>query len=188
MKITRTHIRHLACSTRFPAASLALVAALASPSHVLAATDTATVNVSASVNSQCNVQTKTLAMGFGLVDVNVTGSVPAPVTLTVQCNKGAQPAITAGPGAQAVGAQRRMTNGTDTLDYSILQPTGATFTTCPTTIATGTSLDATSLDVSSLWTASGGPKNITLCGRLETPQVGASQGAYADTVTVTVTY
>lgn len=188
MKITRARIRHLACSTRIPMASIALVAAMASPSQLLAATDTATVNVSASVNSQCNVQTTTLDMGFGTVLVNATGGVNAPVTLRVQCNKGAQPSITADAGANAAGAQRRMSNTTDTLNYSILQPTGGDFDTCPATIAAGTSLDATPLDVKSLWSTSGGPRDITLCGRLETPQVGASQGAYSDTVTVTVTY
>jgi spore coat protein U-like protein len=44
------------------------------------------------------------------------------------------------------------------------------------------------MDVSSLWSSAGGPRDITLCGLLETPQADASPGNYADTVVVTVTY
>jgi len=74
------------------------------------------------------------------------------------------------------------------LAYSILQATGAGFSTCPATIAAGAELAASSMDVSSLWSAAGGPRDITLCGLLETPQADASPGSYADTVVVTVTY
>ena len=173
------------------AASLALlaVATVTSP-PARAASSTATVNVSAAVNSQCNVQSSTLTMGFGTVDVLATGSATSNPALQVQCNKGASVSVTANNGSNASGAQKRMKHASsaDVLAYSILEPTGATFSACPATIAAGTELGASQLDVSSLWTASGGPRNITLCGRLETPQADASPGNYSDTVVVTVTY
>lgn len=172
------------------AAALAAVAAASLP--VQAATSTATVNVSASVASQCNVQTATLNMGFGLVDVLATGTAVANPLLTIQCNKGATVGITANSGLNAVGTQKQMKNtaNTDVLAYSILQPTGlGSFSTCPATKLAGTELTATSsLDVSSLWTSNGGPRDVTLCGLLETPQVNATPGTYEDTVLVTVTY
>lgn len=173
------------------AAALALVAVAAiSSMPARAATSTATVNVSASVNSQCNVQSSSLTMGFGAVDVLATGSATSNPSLQVQCNKGASVSVTANNGSNASGAQKRMKNGSnaDTLAYSILEPTGANFDGCPATIAAGTELGTGQLDVSSLWTASGGPRSVTLCGRLETPQADASPGSYTDTVVVTVTY
>src|SRR5690606_16847773 len=131
-----------------------------------------------------------LTMGFGAIDVLATGSATSNPSLDVQCNKGASVSITANNGSNASGAQKRMKNGSnaDTLAYSILEPTGANFSACPATIAAGTELGTGQLDVSSLWTASGGPRSVTLCGRLETPQADASPGSYTDTVVVTVTY
>lgn len=168
-------------------AAVAAASLLSLPAQ--AASSTATVNVSASVNSQCNVQSATLDMAFGTVDVLATGSKAANQTLVVQCNKGATVGITADSGANASGTQKQMKNAlNDVLAYSILQPTGGSFSTCAATIAAGTELAATSVDVSSLWASSGGPRNITLCGLLETPQTSATPGAYTDTVIVTVTY
>lgn len=176
----------LAPSTGLPAC-MALAATLAA-GPVAAQTAGATVNVSATVNSQCNVLSPSLTMAFGAVDVLASGGKDAPVTLRVQCNKGAAAGISADNGGNFGNGTRRLTNGTDTLGYSILQPTGATFSGCPATIAAGTELGSTALDVRSLWTASGGPRDITLCGRLETPQESASGGSYTDTVTITVSY
>lgn len=168
----------------------AITAASVSSLPAQAASSTATVNVSASVNSQCNVVTSSLTMGFGTVDVLATGSAASNPSLRVQCNKGATVGLTANNGLYASGAQKRMKNASnaDVLAYSILQSTGASFGTCPATIAAGAELAATSMDVSSLWSTSGGPRDITLCGLLETPQADASPGSYADTVVVTVTY
>ena len=172
--------------------AVALAGAMSAvPTAVQAGTAAATVNASATVNSQCNVQTSTLTMAFGEVDVLAeNGSASAPAKLTVQCNKGAQVSVKADNGGNfAAGRKRLKNNGnSDTLAYSILQPTGAQFNTCPASINAGVELTSTALDVKSLWTSSGGPKDITLCGRLETPQVDASPGAYSDTVTVTITY
>ena len=179
--------------SRATAAAVALAAIAAASLSSLparAASSTATVNVSASVNSQCNVVTSSLSMGFGTVDVLATGSAASSPTLRVQCNKGATVGLTANNGLNASGTQKRMKNASnaDVLAYSILQGTGAGFSTCPGTIAAGAELAATSMDVSSLWSSAGGPRDITLCGLLETPQADASPGNYADTVVVTVTY
>jgi spore coat protein U-like protein len=129
-------------------------------------------------------------MAFGTVDVlAASGGVNAPATLTVQCNKGAQVSVTASDGSNFSGG-KRMKNAAnaDTLAYSILQPTGTSFTTCPASVSAGVELASTALDLKSLWTSTGGPKDIRLCGRLEGPQEDASPGAYSDSVTVTVTY
>lgn len=186
----------LAASPKLRAAKLGMLALAAVAAGSLsslpaqAASSTATVNVSASVNSQCNVLTSSLTMGFGTVDVLATGSAASNPTLRVQCNKGATVGLTANNGLYASGTQKRMKNAsnTDVLAYSILQATGAGFSACPTTIAAGAELAATSMDVSSLWSTTGGPRDITLCGLLETPQADASPGSYADTVVVTVSY
>jgi spore coat protein U-like protein len=179
--------------SRATAAAVALAAIAAASTSSLpawAASSTGTVNVSAAVDPQCNVLTKSLTMGFGTVDVLATGSAASNPSLRVQCNKGATVGVTANNGLNAVGAQKRMknTSNADMLAYSILQATGGSFSTCPATIAAGAELAATSMDVSSLWGKTGGPRDITLCGLLETPQADASPGKYADTVVVTVTY
>jgi spore coat protein U-like protein len=129
-------------------------------------------------------------MAFGTVDVlAANGSAIAQPILTVQCNKGAQVSVTANNGSNFSGGKRMKNSAnSDTLAYSILQPSGALFDSCPASIGNGVELASTALDVKSLWASGGGPKNITLCGRLEGPQADASPGSYSDTVTVTVTY
>lgn len=171
--------------------AVALAGAISAvPTAAQAGTAAATVNASATVNSQCNVQTSTLTMAFGTVDVlAASGGVNAPATLTVQCNKGAQVSVKADDGGNySSGKRMKNTENSDTLAYSILQPTGTSFDGCPASISAGVELTSTALDVKSLWASAGGPKDITLCGRLETPQMNASPGTYNDTVTVTVSY
>ena len=173
-----------------------LLTGLAAQAAFAQGTDTRNINVSATVNASCNITAPAggaaITMAFGIVDVIAAGGVNSQPTFTLQCNKGAAPVVSLNNGLNASGTQKRMTDGTDFLSYSILVPSGVTTVssgTCPATIAAGTEWNATgTLSVSGLYSASGGAHPIILCGRVETPQASVGAGSYADTVLLTVTF
>jgi spore coat protein U-like protein len=97
-----------------------LVLGMAAPA--LAQTATANLSVSATVAKNCSITTT--AVAFGSYDPIVTNAV-APLdgtgTVVVTCTKGAGTRIDLGLGANASGATRRMTGGTDFLTYELYQ-------------------------------------------------------------------
>jgi len=97
-----------------------LVLGMAAPA--LAQTATANLSVSAAVAKNCSITTT--AVAFGSYDPIVTNAV-APLdgtgTVVVTCTKGAGTRIDLGLGANASGATRRMTGGTDFLTYELYQ-------------------------------------------------------------------
>lgn len=173
-----------------------LLVAFAAPAAFAQGTDTRNINVSATVNATCNITSPTvgnpITMAFGVVDVIAAGGVNSQPTFTLQCNKGAAPVVSLNNGSNASGTQKRMTDGTDFLSYSILVPSGVTTVspgTCPATIGAGTEWNATgTLTVTSLYSSAGGSFPIILCGRVETPQASVGAGSYTDTVLLTVTF
>lgn len=166
----------------------ALVAAAGSAA---AATTSTTVNVTAAVNSVCNMQAASTAIAFGTIPAFVTTTTAATGSVTLTCNKGATVDLGVsngnnfglGPGG---GTLRAMISGSDYISYHVYQPTGATFSSCA-----GASTEWSSdLTISSLWSLTGGPKTISLCGVVDAaPVAGYAVGAsYLDVVTVTATY
>lgn len=151
-----------------------------------------TINISATVNSQCNIATA--AVDFGAITLN-TFVQNASNTIALTCNRGATPfvALNNGLPANANGTQKRMQRLStgDFINYNISVPTilNPTTTQCPG-LPGGTEWNAANrLDATSMFVPSGGPRNILVCAWIPSGQgydVGA--GSYTDVVTATVTF
>jgi spore coat protein U-like protein len=158
-----------------------LVAALglfASARDASAATATANLSVTATVIQACVVTGGTLA--FGNYDPTAGANVDQTGTFQVACTKGSTGVtIGLGLGANAATSQRRMTNGTDFLNYEIYKEgartnvwgnAGAALVSyTPVTTSTATT--------------------FTVYGRIPSAQTDVGVGtSYADTVVITVTF
>lgn len=151
-------------------------AVLAVPAAI-AATTTTTFNVTANVVATCSVTATDLA--FGNYDAASPTPTDATSAVNVTCtnNHGYTVDLNAGTGAGATVAVRRMTNGANTLDYSM-------YTTAARVTVWGDGTLATSTQAG---TGNGAAQALTVYGRIPTGQF-VTAGAYADTVTATVTY
>jgi len=170
----------------------ALAAGIAFSSGVAhAATTATTVNVTATVNSVCVMQAASTPVAFATIPAFLASTQSATGNVTLVCNKGATVTLAVGNGNNfglgQSGTLRAMLSGTaDYISYHIYQPTGGTFSSCA-----GASTEWTAaLNVASLWSSSGGPNTISLCGVVDAaPASGYAVGAsYLDVVTVTATY
>lgn len=152
-------------------------ALVAMPAVAIAATATTTFQVTATVISVCTVNATDLA--FGNYDASAGAPNDNSSTVNVTCSNGTPytVALDAGTGAGATVAVRRMSNGGNTLDYSM-------YTTAGRTTVWG---DGTSGTSTQAGTGNGGAQAFTVFGRIPTGQF-VTAGAYADTVTATVTY
>lgn len=146
------------------------------PGAALAATDTDTFAVTATVVASCDVVAQDLA--FGNYDPVSPTPLDAATTMSVFCTNGTTYTVALNPGigAGATVAARRMTNGGDTLTYSLYQD-AARANVWGQTIGTNTVAG----------TGSGAPQALDVYGRAPINQT-APAGAYVDTITVTVTY
>jgi len=171
---------------RVVAALLSGALALAVPmSAPFAATATTTFTVTATVGNSCNVSAANVA--FGAVNAGAAATNVAS-TVTLTCNRNAVvSAVALNNGANASGTQKRMTDGTDFLNYLIDVPTGATFTTCPAAGAGPEWNSTNTIVATSLFAASGGPRPINICASIPAGQFPEA-GSYTDTVTITVTF
>lgn len=167
------------------AGALAAAASL-SPLTAHAGTADVNVNVTATVVATCTI-TKTSDVAFPTdIDPTATATLLAEGQVRLTCNKGAAPQLTIGNGNNVSVGVRRMAKGSDFLSYSLKQPTN--FTTCPTAGAGTDWIGPTALSATSAFSANGGAQLIAICGQLSTPQLGASSGAYTDTVNVLATF
>jgi spore coat protein U-like protein len=157
------------------AGALLCATAIATP-VAIAATATTTFQVTATVLSVCSVSATNLA--FGNYDASAALPTDASSTVTVTCTPSEtyDLGLDAGVGAGATVAVRRMTNGANTLDYSLFQDAGRA-TVWGETIGTDTQAG----------TGNGAGQAFTVYGRIPTAQYVAA-GNYSDTITATVTY
>lgn len=161
----------------------ALVATtLLSGAAIASATTTTTqFNVSATVNPTCIINSAG-AMTFAAYDPSTqtaqttTSSISVNCTNTTPFNIG----LSAGGGSGATVANRVMTSGNNTLNYSLYQDTGHA-TVWGNTVGTDT-VAATGLGM-----ASGNAIVKTVYGQIPL-QPNSVPGNYSDTVTVTVSY
>lgn len=141
-----------------------------------AATTTTTFTVQMTITSSCVINSAgTLDFGStGVLSANVdqTSSIQVQCTNTTPYNIG----LDEGAGSGATVAARKMSNGADTVTYSLYSDAGRT-TVWGNTIGVNT--------VSG--TGSGAAQDFTVYGRVP-PQTTPAAASYADTVTVTVTY
>lgn len=168
MKMSRKNVLKLA-------GALVCATAIATP-VAIAATTTTTFQVTATVLSVCSVSATNLA--FGNYDASLGTPVDGSSTVTVTCTPSEtyDVGLNAGTGSGATVAVRRMTNGANTLDYTLYTNAGRT-TVWGNTIGTDTQAG----------TGNGAGQALTVYGRIPTAQYVAA-GAYTDTITATVTY
>ena len=164
--------------------AMGAMGAMAMAGGALAATDTADLAVSATVENACAIGPGALAFGTLGLEVNTgLGTVTAAnhdadsgATISIACTLGASAAITAGAGSNAAGAVRNMISGSDLLAYELYTDAGR-----------GTVLNATN---SIGYTGTGAATTDTVIyGRITGTQLAAAKkGSYADTVAMTITY
>jgi len=144
-----------------------------------AATTTTTFNTTANVVDQCNTLTAS-DMAFGAYDPFSGTSLDSTNTVSVTCTTGTSwdVALNAGTTTGGTIALRKMTNGSETLDYNVYTNAGHT-----TIWGDGTSGSNTVTG-----TGTGAAQNSTAYGRVMVSQTGVSTGSYSDLITVTVTY
>ena len=158
---------------------LASVFLLATAGAAGAASQTTNLAVTASVGANCTISTATLA--FGAYDPVITNAaagadLAGTGTVTISCTKGAVTSVELALGANASGSQRRLTNGTDFLNYQIFQDSARTVVWGTGTAKkdTGTSTGKT-------------PVNHTTFGLIPKGQ-DPGTGSYTDTVLATVNF
>ena len=141
-----------------------------------AATASGSFAVTASVSPTCNVATSDVA--FGAYDPasatarDAEGAVRVTCTNTTTYNVG----LDAGTGSGATVSNRKMTGGSETLDYALYSNSGRT-TNWGNTVGTDT--------VSG--TGNGSAQTLTVYGRIAASQYPAP-ASYSDTITATITY
>ena len=147
------------------------------PAAALASQTSALMVVSATVLSVCGVAATPLVFG----NYSGTGTSPtdATSTITATCTAGVNYTISLdnGLGTGGTVATRVLTNGANTLNYTIYKDSGRS-----AIWGDGTSSTSTVTGTGTLI-----PQIITAYGRIPASQL-ASAGAYLDTVTVTLTY
>lgn len=161
--------------------TLISAAALATGGAAVAqAQEAANLDVSTTVVASCTIGTTALA--FGDYDPINPAALDGTGTVTVTCTQDAPVAITLGQGVNAGGTsteaapERRLTDATNFLTYSLFSNTERT--TEWTNDAAG--------NVAT--TGTGAAEDHTVFGRIDGAQSTAPAGAYTDTVVATVTF
>lgn len=141
-----------------------------------AQTSTATFTVTATVLPTCTV-VGGVPLAFGVVTPGVQRDGSVSITATCTLGTPYTLALDAGTGSGATVAVRRMTSGSDTLQYALYQDTGRTTLwgdgTAGTSVRSGTGTGLT--------------QTFTVYGRVPSG-AAAPVGSYTDTITVTATY
>jgi spore coat protein U-like protein len=152
--------------TKILAASLVVAAGLS----FNAMADTATLTVNASVVGVCKFQaagaTLTILQAGNPIDPSVPTAASGSTTIDYKCTKGQTPAFSAGNGSNFAGGGRHVSNGIDSMLYSLTL-------TPPAGTAAGFAAAAQQLAISG--------------GIAIADFQAVSAGAYTDSVTLTVT-
>lgn len=160
------------------AGTASILAAAAVPQAALADTASASLTVNATVTANCTVSTS--PVNFGSVNTLSGANVDATGGVTVTCTNGTDwsAAADVGSGTGASLASRKMSSGSNLLDYSLY------------TDAARSSLwgDGTGSTAAVTGTGSGVAQDFTIYGRVPAGQTSVPAGSYADTVSVTITY
>lgn len=174
MNSHRISFRPGTCSA---ATAIAMLAASFMTTGAHAATATAPMAVTATVQSACIVVATPLA--FGTYDPTSGSVKDANSTITVTCTSGTSFTVGLNPGSTsgATVTTRQMANGTNRLSYALYSDINHT-TNWGNTPGTDTPTATTATAVPSL---------LTVYGRISASQ-NVPAGAYTDSVTVTVNY
>ena len=158
------------------ATGIAAASMMAAPAH--AESKSSNLAVSATVGANCTISTS--ALDFGTIDTMAASPVLGTGGVNIACTNGSSWTATAnvGGGSGATFASRRMSAGTNTLNYSL-------YTDAARTTVWGDGTNSTGVITN---TGTGTAQNITIYGRIPGSQTGVPAGDYKDTVSVTVTY
>ncbi|MFN5445761.1 MAG: spore coat U domain-containing protein [bacterium] len=173
-------------------ALLSSLTLLASTGYVQATTATATLNVKATVESSCKIEVAShIDFGIYVPDQDKFGQ----GTLRVTCIKGDAPIMSLLGGGDNV-ADRELANGTETIAYSLYQPTNGT-TACVDTSLTklwganpgaGTAADPGNRLQLLTFTTGYVAQDYSVCGKIAKGQNTLSKGTYTGTVTAQIDY
>ena len=156
--------------------AMSLITSLIFMGPASAGTATDTFLVTATVLSECSITANDLA--FGNYSVTAGTQVDASTTISVQCSGGTayDVALDAGSGSGASVSTRKMSSGTNTLDYSLYQDSSRTQVWGETSGSDTVS-----------GTGTGSAEVLNVYGRIVASQAAAA-GSYSDTVTATVSF
>jgi spore coat protein U-like protein len=140
--------------------AIAAIAALAVMTGTAMASDTADLDVTATVIEACTMTGGTLAFG-NLDPTNAVEKTANSTGVKVTCTNGTSYTLTGDNGDNADGAQKQLTNGTSDIPYSVTIPGSGTGTGSAVTVTIGGTIAANS------YTA-------------------ATEGSYTDTIELTV--
>lgn len=146
------------------------------------------VQVQVQVAQACSVSAPVNA-SFGAPAPTATTNLTASGAVTLTCNRGAAPQVSVGDGSSFSGGTRRMTDGTNFVNYSVKKSTinGSDFTDCPN-FGLGTDWGSAGVDrlaAAAAFTASGGPRTVNVCFQT-TVDENTPVATYTDTVAVSV--
>ena len=163
-------------------AALAAIFCAASFSSIAGTTST-NVGVTTTVIANCTVTSTPIA--FGNYDSLSGTATTATGSVALTCSQGTAPAVAMGNGANASGVQRRMTDGTNFLPYSIFRPVStAAAATCAGAV---TDYPNTTPGLALPAAPSTAARTFNLCGSIAAG-VSVPVGSYTDTVLATITF
>ncbi|HUE79482.1 MAG TPA: spore coat U domain-containing protein [Sphingomicrobium sp.] len=158
---------------RFMLTAVGVSGALLSQS-AWAATETANMEVSASVSTVCTLATTPLAFG----EVAISGTTDGTATVSVNCTGGGAYTVGLGNGLHNVVAQRKLQSGANLLNYNLFKEVGHTsrWGDAGAELVSGTGSDAV--------------QNLTVYGQIASGQtlVSGNGTPYTDTILVSVNY
>ncbi|MES2973009.1 MAG: spore coat U domain-containing protein [Pseudomonadota bacterium] len=164
---------------------LFVAAGIAAACLSVSAQTTGDINVSASVIATCSISTNPLA--FGAYNSLSGTALRVDTSLAITCSQGSNASIALGAGNNLLVAQRRMTDGTAFLNYSIFQPASAAAgAACAYTTSWGNGTVAGN----ALVTAAApnlSARTYNVCGEIP-PGQSAPVATYNDVVVATVTF
>ncbi|WP_277968048.1 Csu type fimbrial protein [Sphingomonas echinoides] len=158
---------------RHAAVIMSVLSTLGMAGEVQAATSNSSMAVSANVQATCAIAANPLA--FGTYSSN---QLDAATTIGVNCTNTTTYSVSldTGSGTGATVAQRKMSNGAQTLTYTVYSD-AARSTLWGSTINTNTVAG----------TGTGSSQSLNVYGRIPAGQL-PTPGAYSDTLTATITY
>ncbi|MBB72431.1 MAG: spore coat protein [Legionellales bacterium] len=162
---------------KFRIRALILIILSSISSLCFAATSTTTFTVNATVSDSCSVSANNLSFGSyeptGITNLDETTTISVTCTLGTVYNTG----LDAGTGSGATVTTRKMTSGSDLLNYSLYSN------------VTHTTVWGDTVGVNTMpGVGTGSAQNLTVYGRIPSGQSSVPAGSYSDTITVTVTY
>ncbi len=151
---------------------------------VSAQSTTGNINVNANVVAACNITTNPLA--FGSYSSLSATALDVSASLGVTCSQGSVATVSLAGGNNELAGQRRMTDGTAFLNYSIFKPaTSAAGAACAYTDAWGPGGGGTTFATTAAPDLN--TRNYNVCGRIPAGQ-SVPVGSYTDVVVATVSF